>query len=98
MRGLELAKAVASDVDQIVSVREGTGTIDRTIEATVRTIGRFGGKDAISYLEAYQAEMVMRDIPEDMRLAGFPRVAMSGRHAEVLVVRAESWTWEEFEG
>jgi hypothetical protein len=42
--------------------------------------------------------MVMRDIPEDRRLAGFPRVAMSGIHAEVLEVRAESRTWEEFEG
>ena len=42
--------------------------------------------------------MVMRDIPEDMRLAGFPQVAMPGIHAEVLEVRAESRTWEEFEG
>ena len=42
--------------------------------------------------------MVMRDIPEDMRLAGFPRVAMPGIHAEVLEARAESRTWEEFEG
>ena len=42
--------------------------------------------------------MVMRDIPEDMQLAGFPRVAMPGIHAKVLEVRAESQTWEEFEG
>ena len=53
--------------------------------------------DTTSYLEAYQAEMVMRDIPKDRRLAGFPWVVVSGIHAEVLEVRAERQTWEEFE-
>ena len=42
--------------------------------------------------------MVMRDIPEEKRLTGFPRVAMPGIHADVLEVRAESRTLEEFEG
>ena len=42
--------------------------------------------------------MVMRDILEDTGLAGFPRVAMPGIHVEVLEVRVESRTWEEFEG
>ena len=64
MRGLELAEVVASAVDRIVSAREGTCTLDSVIEAIVGTIGRFCGKDATSYLEAYKAEMVMRDIPE----------------------------------
>ena len=41
--------------------------------------------------------MVMRDIPKDRRLAGFPWVVVSGIHAEVLEVRAERQTWEEFE-
>ena len=72
--------------------REGTSALDRAIEAVVGTIGRFDGKDATSNLEAYRAEMVMRDITEDRRLAGFPRVAMPGIHAEVLEVRAESRT------
>ena len=49
MRGSELAKAMASVVDRIVSAREGTCALDKAIEA----IGRFGGKDATSYLEAY---------------------------------------------
>ena len=40
----------------------------------------------------------MRDIPKDRRLAGFPWVAMPGIHTEVLEVRTESQTWEEFEG
>ena len=89
---------MASAVDHIVSAREGTGALDRAIEAVVGTIDRFSGKDATSYLASYRAEMVMRDIPEEKRLAGFPRVAMPGIHAEVLEVRAESRTWEEFEG
>ena len=98
MRGLDLAKAIASAVDRIVSACEGKGTLDRAIEAGVGTIGRFGGKDATSYLEACGAEMVMREISEEKRLTGFPRVAMPGIHVEVLEVRAESLTWEEFEG
>jgi hypothetical protein len=63
---------MASAVDRIVSAREGAGTLDRAIEAVVDSIGGFGGKNATSYLEAYRAKMVMRDIPEDRRLSGFP--------------------------
>ena len=62
MRGSELAEAMAITVDRIVSARGGTGALDRAIEAIVGTIGWFDGKDATSYLEAYRAEMVMRDI------------------------------------
>ena len=46
MRGSELAEAMASTVDQIVSVREGTDALDRAIKTIVGAIGRFGGKDA----------------------------------------------------
>jgi hypothetical protein len=81
MRGADLAEAMASVVDQIVSAREGAASLDRAIEAVVGTIGRFSEKNATSYLEAYRAEMVLRDIPEDRRLSGFPRVATPGIHA-----------------
>ena len=73
MRGSEFAEAMAVVVDRIVSTREGTNALDMAIEATVDKIGRFNGKDATSYLEAYRAEMQMRDIPEDRWLTGFPR-------------------------
>ena len=53
MRGSELAEAMASAVDRILSAHEGTRALDRAIEAIVGTIGRFSGKDATSYLEAY---------------------------------------------
>ena len=53
MRGSKLAEAMASAIDLIVSAREGTGALDSALEAIVGTIGRFGGKDATSYLEAY---------------------------------------------
>jgi hypothetical protein len=104
MRGADLAEAdlveaMASAVDRIVSAREGVGALDRAIEAVVGMIGRFSGKNATSYLEAYRTEIVMRDIPEERRrLSGFPRVAVLGIHAEVLEVREECGTWEEFEG
>ena len=68
MMGLDLAKALASVVDRIVSAHKGTGALDRAIEAVVGTIGRFSGRDATSYLASYRAEMVMRDIPEERRL------------------------------
>ena len=65
-RGIEIAEALASAIDRIVSARTGTGALNRAIKAIVGTIGRFDGKDATSYVEAFRAEMVMRDIPEDM--------------------------------
>ena len=89
---------MATVMDRVVSTREGASALDRAIEAIVGMMGRFGGTDATSYLAAYWAEMVMRDIPEDKRLAGFPRVAMPSIHTEVLEVRDESRNWEEFHG
>ena len=53
MRGSDLAEAMASTVDQIVSAREGTGALDSAIEAIVGTISRFSRKDATSYLVSY---------------------------------------------
>ena len=98
MRVSDIAEAMASAVDRIVNAREGTGALDRAIEAVVGTIGWFSGKDATKYLASYGAKILMRDILEERCLTGFPRVAMPSIHAEVLEVRAESRTWEEFEG
>ena len=88
MRGSELAEAMAAIVDCIVNVREGTGTFDSAIEAIVGMIGRLNGKDVTKYLEAYKAEMIMRDILEERRLSGFLRVVMLSIPAEVLEVQA----------
>ena len=52
MRGSELVEAMAAAVDHIVNVSEDTGALDRATEAIVSTIGRLGGKEATSYLEA----------------------------------------------
>ena len=57
---MDLAKAMASAVDRLVSAREGASALNKAIEAIIGTICWFGGKDATSYLEAYRAEMVMR--------------------------------------
>ena len=86
MRGSDLAEAMASAVDRLVNAREGTSALDRAIEAVIGTIGRFSGKNATKYLASYGAEILMQDIPEERRLAGFPRVATSSIHAEVLEV------------
>ena len=80
IRGTELAEAMVAAVDRLVSAREGTGALDRAIESIVGTIGRFGGKNATSYLEFYWSEMVMRDIPVNKRLSGFPPVVSPSIH------------------
>ena len=86
MRGSELTKVIAVAVDRIVNSWEGTSTLDRAIEATVGMIGRFNGKDVTSYLEAYRAKMIMRDILVDRQLPGFPQVVTPSIHMEVLEV------------
>ena len=67
MRGSKLAEAMVEAVDWLVSAREGTGALDRAIETVVDTIGRFSRTNVTSYLKAYRAEMIMRDILEDRR-------------------------------
>ena len=52
MRRSNLVEAMASVVDRIVSAREGTSALDKAI-VVVSTIGRFGGEESTSYLEAY---------------------------------------------
>ena len=82
----------------VVSAREGMGALDMAIETIVGTIGRFGGKNATSYFEAYRAKKIMRDISEDRRLSRFPQVVTPSIHLEELEVQVGCRTWEEFEG
>ena len=96
MRGRELAEAMAVAVDHLVSACEGTSALDRAIETTVYKIGQFSGKDATSYLETYKSEMQMRNIPEDRRLSGFPRVVTPSIHTEVIEVQAGCRDWADF--
>ena len=77
---------MALTVGRIVNAREGTGALDRAIEAVVGTIGQFNGRDATSFLEAYKAEIRMRDIPEDKQLPIFSRVVTPSIHVEVLEI------------
>jgi hypothetical protein len=93
MRGADLAEAMALAVDRIVSAHEGANALDRAVEAIVGTIGRFSGKNATNYLEAYQAEMVMRDIPEDKRLSRFSRVLVPSIHGRSATSRSRWWRW-----
>ena len=96
MRGRELAEAMAVAVDHLVSACEGTSALDRAIEATINKIGRFSGDDTTSYMEAYKSEMQMRNIPEDTRLTGFPRVVTPSIHTEVIEVQAGCRNWADF--
>ena len=96
MRGSELAKAMAVAVDRLVSACEGASALDKAIEATVDKIGRFSGKDATSYLEAYKSEMQMRDISEDRRLVGFPRVVTPSIHTGMIEIQAGCRDWVDF--
>ena len=88
MGGTELAKAMVAVVDHLVSAREGPGALNRAIKSIVGAIGRFGGKNAASYLEAYRSKMVEWDIPVEKWLSRFPRVVSSSIHVEVLEVQA----------
>ena len=64
----------------------------------VSRISRFNRKDVTSYLEAYRAEMIMRDIPKDSRMSGFPWVVTSSIDTELFEVQAHCRNWSEFEG
>ena len=50
------------------------------------------------FLPAYRADLMMRDILEDKRLVGFPRVITLSIHAEVLKVQAYCRNWMDFTG
>ena len=87
VRGGELVEVMAAAVDRLVNASEGFSGHDRANEMIVGTICRFNGMDATSYLEAYRAEMIMRDILEDRRLSRFPGVLTPSMHTEVLEVQ-----------
>ena len=96
MRGSELTEAMA--VDLLVNARKGMNALYRVIKAMVDKIGRFNRKDITSYLEAYRAEMLMRNIPEDRWLSAFPQVITASIHAEVLEVQGYCRNWGDFDG
>ena len=97
MRGSELAEAMVVVVDRLVNARESTSGLDRVVETIVGMTGRFNRKNIMNYLEAFKAEMLMRDVPDDRQLSAFPRVVIPSTHTEVLEMQADSRSWQEFE-
>ena len=65
MRGNEFDEVMAVAVDHLVNARESGSALHRATETIVGTIGWFSGKGVTRYLGAYQAKMMMRDIPKD---------------------------------
>ena len=75
--------------------RENMIDLDWAIETIMRMPSRFNEKDDSWYLEAYKAEMLMKDIPEAKQLSGFARVVMMSLHGEILEMIAENHDWVE---
>ena len=96
MRGSELAEPMAVSIDHLLSARESA--LDTAIDATVDKIGRFSGKDATSYLEAYRSEMQMRNILEDRLLTVFPRVLTPSIYTEMIEIQADFRDWADLLG
>ena len=94
MRGSELAEPMAVSIDHLLSARESA--LDTAIDATVDKIGRFSGKDATSYLEAYRSEMQMRNILEDSLMNGFPWVLLLSIHTKMIEIQAGYCDWADF--
>ena len=55
--------------------------------AVDRLVSARKGASALD-LEAYKSKMQMRNIPEDKRLAGFPRVVLQHIHTEMVEIQA----------
>ena len=68
-------------VDHLVNARESSAGLDRAIEMIISTMGRFNGRNVMSYLKVYKAKILMWGIPEDKRLSGFAQVVMQSIHA-----------------
>ena len=63
----------------------------------VKRVGRFNGDRVPFYLEAYNAEMEVRDVDEALRLEIFYRVVAVQMHEEVKELREAHVSWEAFE-
>ena len=74
MRGGELVEPMVVIVDHLMNARASSAGLNRVIETIVGKTGRLNGKDVTNYLEAFKAEMLMRDIVKDRQLIGFTRV------------------------
>ena len=79
----------AVTVDRLVNARESASGIDRAIETIVSASSRFNGKDVTNYLEAFKAEILMRDVLNDKRLSVFSWVVTPSIHAEVLEMHVD---------
>ena len=69
----------------------------QAIERVVERVGRFNGDKVPFYLEAYNAEMEVRDVDEALRLEFFCRVVAVRMHGEVKELREAHVSWEAFE-
>ena len=52
------------ELTRMIYAWESTVGLDRAIETIISASSRFNGKDVSCHLEAYKAELEMRDIPK----------------------------------
>ena len=75
--------------------RENMLDVDRALETIIGTTGRFNEfqKYVSCYLEAFEAEMLMRGILEVRKLIGLSKLVVLSLHLEILELQAESRNW-----
>ena len=71
--------------------------VQRAVESMLERVSLFNGEKVLFYLEAYNAEMEVRGVNDELRLEFFCRVVAPRIHAKVIELRETHSLWETFE-
>ena len=96
-QGEELTKGMVSVVEFMLKERDREALVDKAVDRTVETAGRFGGKNITNFLATYRNEMQQRDVHDLKQISSFKRVVEPGIRERVMEIQNEHTTWAEFE-
>ena len=90
------AAQLQSILEVVLTGRERSPNLDRAVDGVLEKLGPFTGKDVTRFLQVFDAEMLHRNIPADLKKSNFHRVVAADVLPIIEELQRQDVEWEAF--
>ena len=90
------ATQLQSILEAVLIGRERSPNLDRAVDGVLEKLGPFTGKDVTRFLQVFDAEMLHRNIPVDLKKSNFHHVVADNVLPIIEELQTQDVEWEAF--
>ena len=90
------AAQLKSVLEAVLTGREMSPNLDRAVDGVLEKLGPFTGKDVTRFLQVFDAEMLHRNIPADLKKSNFHRVVAADVLPIIEGLQTQDVEWDAF--